>query len=373
MATYTPVVDPVTPAWLTAVLRDTGGLTRGEVIRVDLQKTGAFNSSTSHLTLAYSPDAPVQIPTRLVLKRNIDAQWAKEAGEREVGFYTCVAGLPTHPRVVVPCYAAAFDQPTGNSYLLLRDESATHAPPVTRAQQVGIVESVPAQAYLETIVDALAELHAFWWQSPLLSTEVARAGRWFEESWPVEHYVGQLQMRWDTFSAQEGNSIPEDWRRIYERTLTGLRPFWERYLEPRFQAGHNLTLGHGDAYCCNFLCPRIPGQGPTYLLDWQSPEVNIGAIDLVNMCASFWTQQQRLEGRREEMLLRRYRDNVLAHGVKDFSLDDLHTDYRIGLIDWIFYPVWDSNNGSDRDYWQPKMRCLLEAFQDWECETLLVP
>jgi hypothetical protein len=44
-----------------------------------------------------------------------------------------------------------------------------------------------------------------------------------------------------------------------------------------------------------------------------------------------------------------------------------------GLIDWIFYPVWDSNNGSDLDYWRLKTRCLLEAFQDWECETLLVP
>src|SRR5665213_231948 len=117
MATYIPVVDPVTPAWLTAVLRDAGVLARGEVTSVDLRQTGAFNSSTSHLTLTYSPDATAPAPTRLVLKRNIDAQWAKEAGEREVRFYTCVAGLPTHPRIVVPCYAAAFDQATGNSYL----------------------------------------------------------------------------------------------------------------------------------------------------------------------------------------------------------------------------------------------------------------
>jgi hypothetical protein len=187
------------------------------VTGVELRQTGAFNSSTSHLTLAYSPDASDHAPTRLILKRNVAAQWAKEAGEREVRFYTC------------------------------------------------------------------------------------------------------------------------------------------------------------DAYCSNFLCPRIPGQGPTYLLDWQSPEVNIGAIDLVNLCASFWTRQQRREGQREEMLLHRYHDNLLSHGVTDFSLPDLHTDYRIGLIDWIFYPVWDSNNGSDLDYWHPKMRCLLEAFQDWECATLLVP
>jgi hypothetical protein len=372
MATYIPVADPVTPAWLTAVLRDADVLTRGEVTGVDLRQTGAFNSSTSHLTLAYSPDAPAQAPRRLVLKRNVDAHWAREAGEREVRFYTLIAELPAHPRVVVPCYAAAFDQSTGNSYLLLRDESATHAPPVTRAQLLAL-EGVPAKVYLKAIVDALAALHAYWWQSPLLKTAVAQAGRWFEESWPVDHYVGQLQLRWDAFSAREGDSIPDHWRRIYERTLAGLRPFWERYLEPRFQTGRNLTLGHGDAYCSNFLCPRVPGQGPTYLLDWQSPEVNIGAIDLVNLCASFWTRHQRREGQREEMLLRRYHDNLLTHGVKDFSLPDLHTDYRIGLIDWIFYPVWDSNNGSDLHYWHPKMQCLLEAFQDWECETLLVP
>lgn len=122
MATYLPVVDPVTPAWLTAVLVEAGILTRGKVTSVAVQHTGAFNSSTSHLTVAYSSDAIPQAPLRLVLKRNISERWSMEAGAREVRFYTCVAGLPTHPPAVVTCYAAAFDEPTGNSYLLLKDQ-----------------------------------------------------------------------------------------------------------------------------------------------------------------------------------------------------------------------------------------------------------
>ncbi|HVA92985.1 MAG TPA: hypothetical protein VNL71_24460, partial [Chloroflexota bacterium] len=149
MATYIPVADPVTPAWLSAVLRDAKVLARGEVTSVAVQHTGAFNSSTSHLTLAYSSDAPPQAPMRLVLKRNTSERWSMEAGAREVRFYSCVAGLPTQPPAVVTCYVAAFDESTGNSYLLLKDHSDTHAPPVTRAQQIAIDEAVPAPGHLD--------------------------------------------------------------------------------------------------------------------------------------------------------------------------------------------------------------------------------
>lgn len=373
MATYIPLADPVTPAWLTAVLRDAGVLPRGEVTGVEIQGTSAFNSSTNHLSLTYSAGAPHQAPARLVLKRNTSQRWSIEAGAREVGFYSCISALPAHPPVVPTCHAAAHDQTTGNSYLLLQDYSATHASPVTRAQQIGITEGVPPQAALDATVTTLAELHAFWWQHPLLGTEVARPGWWFTECWPADRYEEHLQSLWQPFLAREGHLIPDDWRRIYELTLTEIRPFWARYLEPRFQSGHNLTLGHGDSYLANFLCPRIPGSGPTYLLDWQSPRVDIGTLDLVNLCATFWTSEQRREEQREERMLRRYHDNLLARGIPDFAWPDLLTDYQIALIDWIFYPVWDSNNGSAPTYWQPKMRCLLEAFRDWRCEEVLLP
>jgi hypothetical protein len=134
---------------------------------------------------------------------------------------------------------------------------------------------------------------------------------------------------------------------------------------------HHLTLVHGDAYFANFLCPRPPATGPTYLLDWQSPEVDVGGNDLVNLCATFWTSEQRHQGQRELQILRRYYATLQAHGVSQYSWEDLRTDYQHGLIFWLLMPVQDAADGSHKDYWWPKMQCLVAAFQDWHCEELL--
>src|ERR1700737_17184 len=86
MATYIPLADQPTPAWLTAVLRVNGLLERGEVASVTIKDTGAFNSQTCYLSLQYSPDAPADLPTQLVLKRNALNEYSTEAGIDEVKF-----------------------------------------------------------------------------------------------------------------------------------------------------------------------------------------------------------------------------------------------------------------------------------------------
>ena len=168
MTQAVPIPDPVTPDWLTAVLGQSAVLGQGAVQMVETEPTAAFNSATIRLCARYSPDAPSDAPTRLILKRNISEEWAREAGAEEVRFYTLVASLADHPRITVPCYAAAYDEDSGQSYLLLRDLSATHRPPVTRDQQVGIVDGVPPPTSIAAAVETLAQLHAYWWDHPLL-------------------------------------------------------------------------------------------------------------------------------------------------------------------------------------------------------------
>lgn len=132
-----------------------------------------------------------------------------------------------------------------------------------------------------------------------------------------------------------------------------------------------MTLVHGDAYFANYLCPKGSSAGTTYLLDWQSYAFDIGAYDLVNMCATFWTSQQRNEEQRELTILRRYHALLQSYNIRDYSWDDLLTDYKIGLIYWLLMPVQDCYGGSEKDYWWPKMQCLVTAFREWHCEDLL--
>lgn len=132
-----------------------------------------------------------------------------------------------------------------------------------------------------------------------------------------------------------------------------------------------LTLVHGDTYFANFLAPTAPVGGTTYLIDWQSPSFDVGASDLANMCATFWTARQRHEQHREDRILRRYHDQLAAGGVTDYTLGDLRADYARSLIDWILVPVQDAADGSLPGSWWPKMQCLIAAFRDWTCAAML--
>src|SRR5579871_54934 len=365
------LVDPITPDWLTAVLRQSGVLRQGTVTDVESEQINAFNSATSRLFVQYSADATPEAPTRLILKRNIATDRGSEDGADEVQFYTLVSTLPDHPGIIVPCYAAVYDEASGDSYLLLRDLSATHRPPLTREQQIGLVENVPSAADLAAVVEALARLHAYWWEHPLLETDRFIIGYWSRTRDRFEQYLQRRTTSWKRLMAQEGGWFPDELRALYERVLARLPQHWERYLEPRFRARQRLTLIHGDAYFANFLCPKPPASGPTYILDWQSPEFEIGGYDLANLCAPFWTPEQRHEDQREVATLRRSHAALQAHGVNDYAWDDLVTDYQTGLIFWLLMPVQDGADGSRKDYWWPKMQCLVAAFRDWRCEEVL--
>ncbi|HEX9029892.1 MAG TPA: phosphotransferase [Anaerolineales bacterium] len=332
--------------------------------------TGAFNSRTSFLHLRYTPDAPFNAPSRLVLKRNTLETWSIAAGADEVRFYRLIAQLRDHPQVIPPCYAAEYNPTTGDSFLLLQDLSETHKPPITRDEQLSIVNGVPLAAYQESVIDLLAGFHAYWWDHRRLLEGEFEVGFWSRDIDRFNQYLARRSAAWQRIVAKYGERLPQETHAFYERLFNGLPGFFSSVLEPRFKNPHNLTLTHGDAYFCNFLCPVIPGSAPTYLMDWQSPGCDLAAYDLVNLLAAFWMRDQRRAENREINLLRRYHQGLLSNGVQNYTWEDLAADYRAGLIFWVLMPVQDGGDGADWSYWWPKMQCLVAAFEDWGCEEL---
>jgi aminoglycoside phosphotransferase (APT) family kinase protein len=364
-------------SWLTSVLRESGVLPIGMVTEVESISTGAFNSQTSFLRLHYSANAPPAAPHRLVLKCNTLEGWSAAAGDEEVRFYRITDQLGDHPPILPHCYAAEVDESSGSSYLLLQDLSETHAPPITRDEQISITRGVPEQWCQEAVIDALAQLHAYWWEHPLLTPGAFEdegkfeIGFWSRDRERIRQYLVKRTASWkglvQWLGAGKTPWFPSRLRSFYEQLLERLPFYWEEFLAPRFRSRKGLTLIHGDAYFCNFLCPKLPGEGPTYLLDWQSPSFDLTGYDLANLLAAFWTRQQRKENDRELKLLRRYFAGLVEHGVRQYAWEELIADYQAGLIFWILMPVQDGQDGAGMNYWWPKMQCLLEAFEDWGC------
>ncbi len=371
MPNVLPASAPITAAWLTAVLRDSGALPHGAVVSVTPRANAAFNSAALHLDLTYTPDAPATAPARLFLKRNIAADWARASGQSEVGFYHLVAPHAAHLPMIVPCLAAAYDDDTHDSFCLLLDVSSSHSAPVTRDDLLAS-QGVPSDAHLEAIVDTVAGFHAYWWQHPALGTGAAETTPWYRDAAHFHAHVERRQREWSAFIADEGSWLSADLRLLCERVVDHLAGLWDPYLAPRVATHANLTLCHGDCYLSQFLCPRgDPTAGPTYLIDWQGAGADFAAFDLVHLFAFFWTPAQRHEHAREERLLRRYHERLMAHGVRDYAWDDLLADYRLLLTILLLYPIWDQTNGSRRDYWWPKLQCVAAAYQDLDCAQML--
>ena len=376
----------VSPRWLTSALRAGQSLPRGFVqdVAVEANPFGAFNSEVSRLQVRYSPTVPPDLPTTLILKRNLHDAWAVRAGADEAAVYTLFRTHASRLPMISPCYAAAYDVERKQSYVILRDLSISHRTPMSRDEFLIPGKNVPPDHELDRLVETLARFHAYWWQHPVLQRSSSQEGIWRVEHAEFMKHIQKCRAVWDDVKATGSGEISAELDRMYERLLSTAPSWWIRYIEPRLASVDSVTLVHGDSYPANFLCPmnqssRPPvgeGEGTreheaVYLIDWQFAAAQLGTQDLVNLCATFWTSHQRREHDRERRLLRHYLETLHTCGVSGYEWQDLAQDYRISLLDWVLTPLHDRADGTPEDYWWPKMQCLTSAFQDWGCEELL--
>jgi len=373
MNTGISAIPPMTAEWLTSVLHRSGSLPQGRVLSLTVQPhdhTGEFaNSTIAHLTVQYSADAPRFAPAQILWKYYTDHN-----GAMEVSFYHLAASLAEPVPGVVPCYDAVYNPQSGESHCLLADLSATHMTPITRAQVLAGA-GVPSAQHLEQIVTSLARFHAYWWEHPVLGTvpDVSEVRWWYRDRQHFEQHIARRQDNWTAFLSQESTTLPPDLYELYDRALAGLPRLWERYFAPRISTFRQLTLGNGDGYFNQYLCPASDADGSAYLIDFEEISANFGASDLVYLFATFWSPEQRHAQAREERLLRLYHQQLCACGVTGYTWDDLMTDYRLMITLLVFLPVWDQTTGASREYWWLKMRCLTAAYQDLGCVRLLEP
>jgi len=344
-------IEQVTSDWLTETLRANGHLSRGRAVAVEKKPGPRAISIITPLEVRYSDDAPSSAPSRLIIK--IPRPDTDRDGDDEIRFYKLIAdqaiNLP-----VIRCYDAAYSSEMGRFHLLLEDLSETHLsqPPS---------QLPPLKVYCEQIVDALAKVHAYWWNAPRLGKEVGEL--------PTEALVKE-EMAWaaKTFPAFAdflGDRLSDTRRAIFRRVLESLRP----KLSSRLTSGNHLTLVHGDPHIGNFLYPRDPVHDTVRILDWKSYHVNIGLDDLAHMMAVFWFPERR--ARLEQELLRQYHNRLLEYGVTGYDWEICKQDYRLSVIRRLLYPMWQWERGAPPDIWWHHLERLMLAFDDLKCDEIL--
>ncbi len=347
-------IEQVTPSWLTGVLRESGGLNLGQVTQVTCGEVqSSFASAVWRIEVSYSKDALPNAPKKLFLKCSNPATapgvFDPSHQQKEILFYQSVAPQMA-AGYTIPCYSAAFDPETGSSHLLLMDVSETHIPAATP----------PSYTHYEQVFDALAYLHAFWWDHPSLGREI---GKYPTQPERQKSWINTKETT-TAFVKMSGKTLPISWRNIYEHVLAALPNLFERHA-----CGRNLTLAHGDAHLGNFLFPKNRETAKAYMIDWQFWHPTIGGTDLAFLLAT----ESEIEMRHlyEQTLLRRYYQHLLAQGVQGYSWEQCWDDYRLSVIlVSIFIPVWRWSLFQ----WEADM-CAIErsmtAFEELNCFDLL--
>lgn len=214
------------------------------------------------------------------------------------GNHTKEAGAYTHlaadPNIAMPrAYFSQAHPATGNLCLLI--ELMNGAVEVTERQ------GCPPHL-CDAAVDALAALHATFWQRDDPRTA-------FVQRVPdaVIDYFGSL------FTGED--------RKLFGELL---RVVW------RHDSQEPTTVLHGDARVGNMLFAAPDGSGRFVLIDWQAMRRGKGVFDL----AYFLVLSVEAEVRRAhaERLLDRYHAGLLARGVHGYDRTTLGDDYHFACL-----------------------------------------
>ena len=344
-----PITDfsQVTPQWLTERLRLSGRLQDAEVVNATIRPSRS--SAVVRIEVQYS-DRVRQLPKRFYLK----VGGADECVEREAEFLRDMASLMDDPPTV-PWYDVAYDPERDRAHILSKNMSRTHhhgnwtIGPTLREQT-------------EQFVDAMARVHAHWWDHPRLGSDFGDFPK--EDNVLFFHGASGYERCLARVIETAGDRITVQQRSIYERALASY-PFRDLQGRTRLAPGNRLTVIHGDVLPDNVLVPRRIGAHGTLLIDWAFWEVRVGTDDIANL--GLYGFCDPAAGLASE-ILRRYYDGLVKHGVRGYRWEDCWHDFRLSTIRNLFIPV---NAFSDNQYYWTLLRRSLLNFDDLSCAELL--
>ena len=319
MPDFPTTPNEITPVWLTRILADGAALV-GTVTAARLTRIGENESFTGgglyRIALEFD-GASDGMPQTLVAKFSpVDPDLAKylfPANRREVAFYTRVARQGALP--VPRCYFGAVDADQHASLLILQDLQGARSVPFA----TGLDRDDAGNA-----IDALAQIHATWWQSPRLADlagsailqEFRFAACWARYPALVADLLPDVTLSRGFLDL--GNHLVAHRAAIYGDLL---------------DAGPQTCL-HRDPQADNLMFTQ---GGAAVLYDWQMMGKGRGTYDLAYLLISSLAPETRR--RDERALVARYHAALRHRGVAGYELDQCWADYLRSVAGKFFVTV----------------------------------
>ncbi|MFK8022378.1 MAG: phosphotransferase [Ilumatobacter sp.] len=345
-------IDHVTAAWMTTVLRTSGAIGADDSVTSLTSEPFAVGvgllSELHRCALTYDSacDGPatviVKFPTVLPHQRAIAD--AFNIYEREVRAYTDV--VPHSPIRTPQVHAALMAPDRTNCCLVMEDLSGLRqADPSAGATWQQAINAV----------DALAALHARWFESPDLE---AMSETFISFQNPL-HLAGLPGIHAAGWPAAKLHAAE-----LFTPELIGFGDAWADHLPHMLDlVSTSPSVLHGDWRTDNMF---FDDDDDVVVFDFQITAVGNGAYDL----AYFLSQSLERETRagRERELVQRYVDQLAAHGVER-DVDRLMFDVRCAtafciMYGFASYPEYEGLPETSKQMTHQLLRRSVEAIVD---------
>jgi hypothetical protein len=312
----------LTPAFLTAQLREQGSLSAGvEVTEVRQETVGdgtGMMAEITRLVLSYSGDegsAPDSLIAKYASANETNRAVANsfQLPLRETRYATDLDPL-TSARTPLT-YASLLD---GDRFLILMEDLGDY--------DVGSQVLGADLRQTEIAIDELAKLHsAFWNKVDALDWVPGIANSFHADNMVVGANAG-----WDNMVNLF--SVPASVSQYRDQFLAAIPALQrERMTDP-------VTLVHGDFRMENLLYGNRDDHDDVVIIDWQGPLKARGMFDVALFLGQSTTTEVRRTHERE--LLGRYREGLVAGGVAGLTESEIWDDYvRCVLYDWVYTAV----------------------------------
>jgi hypothetical protein len=338
-------VSHIGPDWLRGSVRpaEAAAFSNLNTVRPERLGEGVGMLTELHrLHLGYASGAAPG-PTTVVAKLSSSVpevqQMARAWGlyQREVLFYRDIA--PTIGMRVPKAYVTEFDPGTHGFALVMEDVS----PAVGGDQVAGL-----SLEHVQLALDAVAALHANWWNRTELVALESAIQPFGEGPWAGTG--ARVAAAWPAFERFLVGRASAALVRVGGRMASAIEPLMaDMARAPR-------TLCHGDFRADNLMFAQGADGTTLITLDWQVALQARGAVDVSQLLSlSVTTDLRRAH---ETALLRRYHDRLVAGGVGDYAYDAFFHDYRRGLLIGFFYVIL---TGGANDLTQPRAEALFDS------------
>ena len=337
MPTYPVDATSISAAWLSEVLEADVQCCDIEQIAIGIGLLGRlFRVRLDGRGLP--PSVVVKLPTldrraRTTLCENLNFYLREVYFYREIGLANPLP--PARP------YYAAFDDTTHDFVLVLQDLGALR----NADQTVGCTATDT-----ETVIDALARHHAYWWNNDRLAS-LPWLSTYNTPPWPAST-IANVEASWPRFVECFGDRLPPAVHQWGDR-LTTLLPW---YLAEVARPPH--TFLHGDLRLDQVFFGTRPDDPAVTVLDWQLTARGRGAYDV----GYFLSQSLATDTRRgcEHHVLERYAERLRALGIH-YPQGELLRDYRLATAMCFVYPVIATGR---IDFANDRQRELMQTMAD---------